>query len=70
MDKFVLWAVQFYPFTLLVVLCAGRERICDSAPLSSDVSQRGKYWNENDRGSEARFVVECFIYWKVQIWAK
>lgn len=46
MDKFVLWAVQFYPFTLLFVLCAWRKRICDHAPPSSDVSQKGKFWNE------------------------
>jgi len=35
----------FYPFTLLVVLCAARERVCDSALLSSDTSQQGKQWN-------------------------
>lgn len=62
MDKFVLWAVQFYPFTLLVVLCAGRERVCGIAPFSSDVSQQGNYWNEKDTGNGTHFIVKCFIY--------
>ena len=81
MDECVLWVVQLYSFTLLIVLCTGSERVCDLAHVL--VTLHSIQWCSHASGCkiwklhiemttvewemDSHYTVKCFIYWKVAV---